>query len=190
MQVETYEALEYETGEQAPEMEAEAIEIIELLGLEGQRKLLAGEGETQTRAPYRKLTAQEKRVYSVLCPESSSLEDFDACPIPLRVLQVAAHARELYDEVVVWCPRTEVDNDPVLIGRNSTGYYSHDEFLLARWGEVLLPFDELVEVAKEVWKKDSLSKARGAVANARAFIENIDSHVEQHIRGDYVHVPS
>ena len=59
MLVETYEVTEID-AEGTPECEAEASELIEKLGLEGQRKLYRENGNQQTRIPYRKMTAEEK----------------------------------------------------------------------------------------------------------------------------------
>lgn len=83
MLVETFE-LE-EVAEQPPELEAEAVALIEKLGLDGQ----------QTRIPYRKMTEEETFVYGILCPMRTPLKKYKEGPIPLRVLQVAAHATDV-----------------------------------------------------------------------------------------------
>ena len=165
MLVETFEVTEVDcTG--VPEVEAEALEIIEKLGLEGQKKLVTkDESGVESRCPYRKMTAEEKFIYQTLCPTESTLHDFADSPIPVRVLQVAAHAVDLFDDVLVWSAENADVKDPVLVGRNGS-YGNHEFFMLARWGEVLEPLSNLKIAATEVARekiKTRLQDIRQAV---------------------------
>lgn len=92
MQVETYEVTELDaTGEL--ECEADAVALIEELGLAGQQELITGRGKTKQRMPYRKMTAEEFRVYNTIFGQKVNIRTYSDEPIPLRVLQVAAHAK-------------------------------------------------------------------------------------------------
>jgi len=197
MEVETFEALENETGEQAPEMESEAIELIETLGLTGQQELLKPvdeDSDVLTRIPYRVMTAEEKIVYSVLCPDFTMLDEYNESPIPLRVLQVAAHACDLMEEVEVWYNGSVLVKDPVLVGYqynfNAEPRYRAKAFILARWGDELGSLEELREKAIELWKRDALTSAKSAEEKARVFISTIESKCADHFGGQYVTIPS
>lgn len=137
MKIETYEQSELDADCQ-PECEAEAVALIEQLGLKGQKQLLKKKSDGETgRIPYRQLTIEEAYVYRTLLTKETCLREYGDAPIPLRVLQVAAHAKELFDEVQVLSAPTASDlKDPVLIGVAKRGH-EKDLYLLARWGEEL-----------------------------------------------------
>jgi len=165
LQVETYECSE--TAAEPIEACEEAVEIMEQLGLDGQKALVSqAENEPAKRCPYRDMTAEETFVFGVLCPAAARLNKYDAGPIPLRVLQVAAHAAGLgiYDHLEVWYVAKQPEPDPVLIGIIG-GKYEWEvkaRHLLARWG------DEL-----ESWvvcRKRALEKKREQVSDAYAVL--------------------
>jgi len=176
VQVETYEVTELVATDAGvePESDAEALELIERLGLEGQQSYRADSTDgTVTRIPYRKMTLTERRVFEVLLPQHVELAKYDAGPIPLRVLQVAAHAVEIWDgeHVKVWHPTETRYDDPILV---ATGEKADDLFLLARWGEVLAPFDAMLVQAREAlliqWRQ-KIAKKEAEVRTARERIE-------------------
>src|SRR5690606_31479142 len=97
MQVETYEVNETLSDGTVEQMsDPESLALIEQLGLRGQETLLgkreAGDDVAVVRCPYRRMSAEEQNVFAVVCPQVTSLEEYASGPIPLRVLQVAAHA--------------------------------------------------------------------------------------------------
>ena len=99
MEIETYEIEETvgETAGTTPEVEAEALELIEKLGLEGQRGLVVEKEDGEAcRIPYPIMDDRERAVYGELYPEHQALASYKAGIIPLRVLQVAAHAEQIY----------------------------------------------------------------------------------------------
>lgn len=151
MQIETYEIEEVkgEAGNLAAD--AEAIELAERLGLAGQQKLC--KPDTLTRIPYPKLTALQRVVFETMFPNKTPVENYSDGIIPLRVLQVVAYCREnrLHKRLEVWHPEPG-EVDPVLIGTDRESTYSAgDDYLLARWGEALEPFNALAEKAKAKW---------------------------------------
>jgi hypothetical protein len=179
MKIETYECEELR-GSEATTMaaDAEAIELIEKLGLEGQRKL--ANPDTCTREPYREMTKLELFVWSSVCPEKTEVTQYRLSPIPLRVLQVIAYARELgiYTRLEVWHPK-QVKEDPILVGVPNNEQWSSKRHLIARWGDVLVPFAELQERAKEVMARNfaaALDEIKQEVTRAEA---NIKARVER-----------
>jgi len=174
MLVETYEQTEVDCDGQV-ECDAEAVALIEQLGLEGQQQLLRkAEGGQVERCPYRKMTADEAFVYGELLSKQTSLRRYADGPIPVRVLQVAAHAKDLFDEVEVWHAASADIKDPLLVGINKGPNYSVERFILARWGDVLLPFAELKTLACGVHRTKLIAKAKECVSKAKAALAKFE----------------
>lgn len=178
MQIQTYEVEPIDQSEmQALAAEGEALELIESLGLEGQKTLV--NEETGTILPYRFITAQERFVFKTLFPQETKIENYKDGPIPLRVLQCAAHVKSLARDdmkyLQVWYPRQGVD-DPVLVARPD--YYRDPVYLIARWGQALLDFDELLAKAIKEQKALCKSKLEQVRGEAEALLARLDSYVE------------
>lgn len=176
MKVETYEV----ENSAAPEVatmaqDAEAQELIERLGLNGQRKLL--NPETATRNPYRAMTKHEEGIYNALLTCRTSLEEYADDCIPLRVLQVAAHAKEcgLFDKIEVWhtSPAIQID-DPVLVGRVKIGDYSYRFHMLARWGRELQTLEQLEAIAVTFLRQSRLDALRKITAEVETWIKTVE----------------
>ena len=169
MQIETYEIEEVNNDLAAMAADSEALELIDKLGLDGQKSL--ANGDTATRMPYRRLTKEEDFVYSMLCPVRTELGRFRSEIIPLRVLQVAAHAKEtgMFKRFEVWSPEYASIKDPVLFGvRTPDGQSWGDEyFILARWGKELDPIEKMIGLARKMWSQ----KMRAKLAEIRAELD-------------------
>jgi hypothetical protein len=167
MNVETYECSE--TAAEPIEACEEAVQIMEDLGLEGQKSLVsAKDDEPQARCPYRAMTAEEEFVFRVLCPATAKISRYDAGPLPLRVLQIAAHASglDIYNRLEVWYVAKRPDPDPVLIGIVASGNYDWEvtaRHILARWGDELESWPVLVKRALEK-KRTQVADAFGTLA--------------------------
>lgn len=169
MKIETYEVEEI-TGELGVmAADSEAIELCEKLGLKGQLKLT--NKETGTRQPYRRMTALELLVFSQVCPQRTPLENYDAGIIPLRVLQVASHAKEFFSHLTVWHPN-DIRRDPVLVG--TPGPYSSEYHLLARWAEAWQDFETLTRQAKESWKIQYRAELTDIMNKAKQRLESVN----------------
>lgn len=152
MPVETFEC--EETATEEIEESTEARELIERLGLDGQKQL--NSPDQKGRFPYRLMTAEEEFVYRIICPKETKLGAYADSPIPLRVLQVASHANELFDKIVVWHRASPAIKDPVLVGykKNPTrSWHDGDLFILARWGEILEEWPMLLKTAMAAWRE-------------------------------------
>lgn len=172
MQVETFEVQEVtEAGKE--ESSAEAIALCEKLGLTGQ--LERGATQTGDRSPYRKMTEAEARIYGALCPTRTPLEKYGDEPIPLRVLQVAAHAKELFSELEIWHPYNADVKDPVLVGLKGNSW-NKERFILARWGAVLESLETLAIQAVKVRRQDladALAKVDARLRTDKAALESM-----------------
>lgn len=143
MNVETYEV--NEIRQDCVDDKTELLAISEKLGLFGQQSLLCD--QQPTTFPYRKISVEETRVYETLLTSKCKLNEYAESVIPLRILQVAAHASE-YPQCAylqVWFNPSM--KDPLLIGRKEQ--YGGDAYILARWGEILEAFPILKKKAIE-----------------------------------------
>lgn len=192
MQVETYEVLSIDVDANGnvinETVSEEALALIETLGLEGQQELVArqpvgyGHEEVERRIPYRQTTAEEKAIFATLFPVKTSLHRYKGDAIPLRVLQVAAHAKELEFELYVLHPATNVRvNDPVLVGERSVkssaenGFTGKEQYLLARWGDALESLDELRKKALPI----AIEKLRMEASLAKKKFERVYDDAEE-----------
>lgn len=173
MKVETFE--DEEVAREHPEVTDEAMRLIESLGLDGQRELVAPKTEEApdpNRNPYRKMTKEERFVYGVLCPDKADIGRYSRSAIPLRVLQVAEHARAYFKELKVWDKQDGSIKDPVLVGY-SDSHGAH--FLLARWGEELDTFSVLRDKALSIQRDAVLSRVRDLIHEAKSVEANINT---------------
>jgi len=186
LKVETYECPEVSAEPLEASEEAQA--IITSLGLKGQRTMVAEAQaaiKQRERNPYRKITAAEDFAYRVLCPTASKIEDYDSGPIPLRVLQIAAHAKQLgvFEELHVWHKSDAPIPDPVLVGIKARdgSTWNKDTFILARWGSELETFATLLRQALKQKRDELKASAQEVVAKAKAYVDMIDKSTDDRI---------
>jgi hypothetical protein len=155
MKVETYELDEVNT--EHPECTDESLKLMEQMGLKGQLELVKQPEPDATAKsfPHRKMTKDEHTVYSILCPGRTALDRYSDTQVPLRVLQVAALAKDHFKNLIVLHPQT-VAKDPVLIGCESE-WNSSTWFILARWGEELDAWPLLIEKATKKYSEQLIS---------------------------------
>jgi len=178
MNVETYEIEDNSTEASTMANDATAMELIDKLGLNGQKKLL--NRDTVTRVPYRVAEAEELAVFRAHNTETCALEDYSFDSIPVRVLQVAEHARSLdyFKRFEVHYPKVGRVDDPVLYGVwegclpgrswSSTIYY-----ILARWGKSLKPYPVLRDEAIELLRAKKEASARKAQREIASLLEDL-----------------
>lgn len=191
MQVETFEQTEVVGGELEKESSPEALELIKKLGLSGQEKLVCtvqDGGETViTRCPYREMSKREKAVYETIYPHKTDIKNYGESMIPLRVMQVAAHAESLgfYQGINVW---SELGKpvDPILVGMRG---YSETPHILARWGEALETFDVLYQKALQAKIEEFRAKAQKAKCAADQVLASLESTAYESLSGEWFNLP-
>jgi hypothetical protein len=154
MLIETYE--EPEIKEESFEQTEEALALIDALELEGQKP---SEEKAEKRMPYREMKAEELFVFQVLCPVSTSLKKYSRTSLPLRVLQVAAYAKELgvFEELFVWDAADASQPDHVLVGSLKGAPSWHPKICaLARWGESLESWPIMLKQALDIKRNQIL----------------------------------
>jgi hypothetical protein len=200
MQVETYEVIGLDVAKDGSAfnetVSEEALALIEQLNLDGQRQLVtARESGSETvvaRNPYRLMTLEESRVYGLICDQITPLGQYGSEPLPLRILQVAAHAESLFERLEVWHPSSERDLDPLLVGVKShpKWTYQKEKYLLARWGPVLVSFDEMRQQAASRLRARWEVALRRGQAEIGGFLAGIDANVATYLYGQEVTTPS
>lgn len=186
MVVETYEVDEVKQA--TVEQDLEAKEIVEALGLEGQAKLYNPQAQDsgERAFPYRKMTAQEKWVYELLLPAKTKLKNYEDGAIPLRVLQVAAHASKLIEgrgaecTLFVWHPKSADYKDPLLVLREGGDWTAQKFWILAHWGEELEEFGVLANKAKEIYRTKCLAKLEECKQQIEVWMRSADAKVHEH----------
>lgn len=107
-------------------------------------------------SPYTKVDPKSERVFSMLCPVHVSYKEYEASTLPLDVLQEIKRCEDnqWFKKMEVWYD--DKSPDPFLIGFEEDRW-SSAKFLIARWGDEILPFEELVSKAinrfKNAYKK-------------------------------------
>ena len=188
MHVETYEATEVMSTCE-PQDQIEVARLVDSLHLTEQQKFLSP--TSPTTVPYRKMTAQEQHVYRVLCPVTTVLTEYGEMLMPLRILQVAAHAISLgfFERIEVWHIKNGDQRiDPVLVGITKESSYREGVYLLARWGEVLKPFAELIVEAKVAITNQLVSKLTLMEQKIKARIASVEAIAAGYVQGEEISI--
>lgn len=181
MEIQTFE-VEEQVGGTTPEIEAEALALIDKLGLDGQRELVNPDKPEPDRFQYPEMTRQETAVYEAIFPVKTKIADYSEGIIPVRVLQVAAHAGEFCETIYVWHKKVR-DPDPLLVGIKSNKSY-----ILARWGDALKDFKELVVEARESLTISFTVQLKKNVARNQHDLGRVGDLVEEQLAGEYVYI--
>jgi hypothetical protein len=119
------------------------------LGLQKQLKKI---GKVEGVAnPYMKLDPRTERVYQMLCPRRELYTDYGAGTLPLEIVQEIHRCKENEWFAVMEIWYDDKSPDPFLVGYDSKK--GGNKFLIARWGDELLPFEQLVEKAINRYKE-------------------------------------
>ena len=188
MEIQTFE-IEETVGGTTPEVEAEAIALIESLGLKGQKTLITPKEIGTERFQYPEMTKIEVAVYSEVFPSKTAIEEYSAGIIPVRVMQVAAHAKGYCDKIEVWHKKMR-DPDPLLVGTKGANEYTvgFKRFILARWGDALKDFKELAKEARTLYREQFERELREKVSGAQNKLSQIDSLIEQAMGGNHIYL--
>ena len=173
MQVEIYQAQSAETIDPYRssifEKWEQRVDLVRELGLSAQQKHLEVL-EKAREVPFKLLSPEERRIWRRFLParfledaaalregfqgrlmgrwSKSRLTDYNDDLIPVSVLEAWQHCRQMgyFESYEIWTPRE--DSDPVLIGQ-----LGPLTFLIARWGESLMPFEEIKREMEELRRR-------------------------------------
>jgi hypothetical protein len=175
MAVEIYLEPELEEMVGSAEVTEEWKQLAEELGMEGQLRLITpkSEGEeNKNPSPYIHMNAKAERVFAILCPEVVDYKKYDKSTIPREVLREIALAEkeQFFDKICIWYD--DASPDPLVVGYISTGKYDYVKHMIARFGDEILPFEELENKSINRLKKRMTDKLKSAIAG-------IDSKVDE-----------
>ena len=184
MKVEEYTCEELPQSVEATE---EVRSLLRQLGAQGQEALYEESGEAVP--SYRKMTPVEYAVYKTLLPQREPIEKYNAGPIPLRVLQIAAHAKDqLTGTLVVW--HQGVGKDDPLLTLRPGNEWSSDYYILARWAEELEEFPVLFERCVKQLTENISSDIETAKAEIDGWMRGLENHVRTMLRSGKTDGPS
>lgn len=136
--------------------------------------------------PYQKVDPRSERVFKMLCPVSVNYKLYEASTLPLDVLQEISRCEKngWFKHINVWYD--DKSPDPFLIGYDHKDEWQGNKFLIARWGDELLPFEQLVTKAinrfKDAYKRalnvliaDCECRSRDIEADIQGYINQGDS---------------
>jgi len=167
MAVEIYLEPELEEMVGSVEVTEEWKQLAEELGMEGQLKLITpkSEGEeNKNPSPYIHMNAKAERVFAILCPEVVDYKKYDKSTIPRDVLREIAMAERLkfFDKICIWYD--DASPDPLVVGYIRVGNYEYVKHMIARFGDELLPFEELERKSINRLKKRMTDKLKSSLS--------------------------
>jgi len=173
------------------ELELETFELIDVLNstydeevAEYKTKIAElGIDASQGIIQFPKLTRGEVNVWKAYCPTHVGLEEYTEV-IPLEVVRLLEELkkRKMFHKVEIWKEAKEVI-DPVVIGFENDNW-SSPQYLLARWGLSLIPYDQIVKIAKENWKDDREIKLKDKIKTCSRHLEDLESDTAKHFNGE------
>ncbi len=164
-----------------PEKKAEWEQQINSLGLEGQIKLTKN-SHKDAASPYTFMNEQMKLVFATICPTKSPVEKYDKSVIPIEVLSHIALCKQegYFKKLEIWYDNKSPD--PIVVGY-LTDTYSSPLHIIARWGDEVVPYEQLVEKAIHRYTqayKLSVAQTKSECENA---LLNADTLVKQLFSG-------
>lgn len=146
MAVEIYLEAELEEMINSPEVTKEWKKLATELGMEGQLELItpkANEKEDKNPSPYTFMNKKYERIFAILCPETIAYQKYNKSTIPREVLKEIALAEKnkYFDAIKIWYD--DASPDPVVVGYIKTGAYDYVKHMIARFGDEVLPIEEL-----------------------------------------------
>lgn len=167
MAVEIYLEPELEEMIGSVEVTEEWKQLAEELGMEGQLKLItpkSGEESDKNPSPYIHMNAKAERVFAILCPEVVDYKKYDKSTIPRDVLREIAMAERLkfFDKICIWYD--DASPDPLVVGYIKMGNYEYVKHMIARFGDELLPFEELERKSINRLKKRMTDKLKSSLS--------------------------
>jgi hypothetical protein len=167
MAVEVYLEPELEEMVGSVEVTEEWKQLAEELGMEGQLKLItpkSGEESDKNPSPYIHMNAKAERVFAILCPEVVDYKKYDKSTIPRDVLREIAMAERLkfFDKICIWYD--DASPDPLVVGYIKMGSYEYVKHMIARFGDELLPFEELERKSINRLKKRITDKLKSSLS--------------------------
>lgn len=126
--------------------------------------------------PFEHMNTVQFRVYETLCPEKRKYQEYSKTTIPLEVLSLIAlsEKEQYFDEIQIWCD--DKSPDPLAVGIKKETDWTHVRYLIARWGDVLRPFEELKETALRVFVNSKTLDLKRKISESKNLLDNIETN--------------
>lgn len=179
MAVEIYREPELESMIDNMEHVEEWMKQVQELDLKGQAQLISKDVDDKP-SIYINMNASLCHVFKVLCPRKVDYKEYDKSTIPLEVLkEIALCVHEKYfHKISIWYDDREPD--PIVVGHIS-GSSSSPLHLIARWGDEILPFEELRIKAKN--RLTSSVKRQYELMGTE-----LERTIDKYMNGDWAHL--
>jgi hypothetical protein len=191
MAVEIY--LEPELAEMVgnPEVTEEWKQLAESLGMQGQLNLIkpkSGEEKDKNPSPYIHMNKKAERMFAILCPEVVAYKKYDKSTIPREVLKEIALAEkeQYFDKICIWYD--DASPDPLVVGYIKTGSYEYVKHMIARFGDELLPFEELEIKATNRLMKYATEKLQNQLESVRSTVHDFFHPKSGYSGGDTINI--
>ena len=138
------------------------------LGLDKQIELLDRQ-RFLSNFPYCEMTEEEYRVYGRVFPTKyckAGIKEYRFDCIPNEVLELWFDVKRenVFDELEIWTPE-QLKVDPLLVG--IVKKFSLRPFLLARWGEALLGWEEIKKKAEELASRSQFGMSQQEIQSRK-----------------------
>jgi hypothetical protein len=128
----------------------------------------------------------------VLFRTTQAIAKYQGSVIPLAILSVVAlsEKEQYFKRIEIW--HDEEVPDPVVIGyrEDPTASWRDLAYVLGRFGEELLTFEELKIKAKERWKAFRSQALNETKHSAEAFLKSLDVDAEAYVNGKSINCPT
>lgn len=133
--------------------------------------------------PYMKVDPRSERVYTMLCPAKEVYTKYSNSTIPLDILQEINRCVKngWFNKIEVWYD--DKSPDPFVVGhiyRNGSEWNS-DKFLIARWGDELLPFEQLLAKAVSRFRDAYKAALQHLIATCEVRLKDVDTDINGYI---------
>jgi hypothetical protein len=167
-----------------------AMELIERLGLDGQKKLL--NPATGSRSTFKMMMKLEFNVFETLFPNKTNLKEFKSEAIPVKALQAIDEAVQsgVYQRIEIWW--SEEMTDPLavgVIGQSNPQPWNADyidvksRHLICRWADALIPFDRLITMARKKFESSRRHELKKIIASYTADFNGLDDEIDSKFEG-------
>lgn len=131
--------------------------------------------------PYQKINPRSQRVYEMLCPVKISVKDYTAGTLPLEILQEIQRCQknEWFQKMEVWYD--DKSPAPFLIGYDGDNGWQSNKFLIARWGDELLPFEQLMTKAITRFKAAYKRALDRLIADCQVRKQDVEGDIQSYI---------
>lgn len=182
---------------------AEWKELNAELGMEGQ-ETLHREPDTDP-IPFMHMKMKHRRIIQTLCPANTFFTSFSISPIPLPILKAIQHAvkEKMFSEIkVYWDDKSP---DPAVVGikkmwgewnnyswhtkeeaekglgKELGSYnYSDEQYLIGKWGDVALDWEQLEEKAVARYMKQQRSSIEDSIKDYERRLTDVITDTEKY----------